>query len=311
MDCHDKSLSYLYCSNVGMAPTFALVVSGVARSFIQPIVYRSFRENIIDALGLKIISFARLKLNDINWKSDHVYERFTLQNDVEKIQNAISHLGISPSNVKIINNTDITFANCTKYSSFHKNYSKIRNMRPSYLYAFLGQLESRFEGIQMVRHYENKNDILFKWVLYSRADALWYRPLRPWCFFLSEKVSEKIMYHRHDFAFLIPRITTFNLFEKPYKDYYACAADLPQGKLVEHWQRGEWRKNELYPDPIVDTDSTLPVMIMRQYKWLYSRHEFGCKDQMITPERYFQWEPNLLRDTHLCTKITFENKCAS
>ena len=270
---------------------------------------------MIDAIGAPITAFARLKLADgVSWKADNPSQRSNARGHAggkASILRALAAVGIPPDRTSLVEDEGAPMPDCPGYSS-HRfvDNSSFRHGRPSYLRSMAGQLESRHAGVAMVVAHETRFGVRFDWVLYTRPDLLWYRPLRPWCY-LSRNATlpPAAALRTQDFAFLLPRAMADAALAAPHRAYHACRADLPHGKLFEHWQRGLWRANGVWPNPFEGNAWTLPTVVIREQPWLYGRREFSCTGYLRIAERR-EAEPDLMNDWRLCTKITNGNRCA-
>lgn len=361
-----QSLSSMYCNNLRPPPHVAVCISGIARAFVRPLVYRSFKEHVLNSIGGAVTGFARVKLGDAGYlRGDDAHD--TAAEDVLRI---LAFVGIPAERAILVNDSAPTYADCTagftnavefaacidskgsgwcsgriqqcrsseyvtercrrtcnstgpkcaKVTASTMFYSTDRGGQPtdgttvqthnanpycklSYLSAAIGQLESRYEGMRMVEQYETHRGIRFDWVLFARPDLLWYRPLRPWCFFSRNRTLPKPIANA-DFAFLLPRDKAVPVLQAPFVRYRSCEEDFPRCKSLEHYQRGVWRRHGLYP--IEQHATGLPALIARP-RSSWNVGPYTCRNYMHVAEQK-PWEPDLLQHSE-CSAVTNWNKC--
>ena len=295
-----QSLSSMYCDSL-KPPHVAVVISGIVRAFTRPLVYWSFKQHVLDALGAPVTAFARLKLGDSGYlRSDDAH---TLP--AEAVLQVLATVGISASRTLLINDSNADFADCPKYSS-HRNGTLRSHIAEhsgvlcsqQYLSSALGQLESRYFAAELVARDENRTRRKFDWVLFARPDLLWYRPLRPWCFFSSSRSLPRPL-GTFDFTFLMPRDKMAAILQAPFLRYHHCLEDFPRCKTLEHFQRGAWRRHGVYP---IDQHPTgLPALIARPAsRWRIG--PYTCGSYMHVPEQQ-SWEPDLTQHRE-CSRLT-------
>lgn len=304
--CSDsQSLSSMLCSTFARnEPQVAVCISGIARAFVQSLVYRSFKAHVLDAIGAPVTAFARLKLEDARYMGRRVSV------SREAVLRALAAVGIPLERTVLLNHSSHSFADCEEYSTdsigrqrHNRTVSSGALCSANYLHAAVGQMESRYFGVQLVERYENRTGTRFDWVLFARPDLLWYRPLRPWCFFATKRTTLTAV-AVIDFAFLLPRAKVVPVLQAPHLRYHSCTEDLPRCKTLEHYQRGAWKAVGVYP--IQQHPSGLPAMIPRPGS--HSRMgSYTCASFLRVAEQQ-AWEPNLL-GRQVCNSITNFNKC--
>ena len=356
-----QSLSSMYCDQI--PPKVAVCVSGIARAFMRPLVYRSFKEHVLDSIGGAVTGFARIKLKDAGYlRADDAHDAVA-----EDVLRVLAFVGIPVERAILVNVSAPAYADCTagftkasdfaacqrtkwctarisqcrtsEYMLHHCQrtcnatgpecanvtasvfYTTDRDGRPTdgftlqtphandsyckpaYLSAAIAQLESRYLGLQMIEQYETRQRLRFDWVLFARPDLLWYRPLRPWCFFSRNRTLPRPI-AKADFAFLLPRDKAFAVLQAPFVRYRSCVEDFPRCKSLEHYQRGVWRRHGVYP--IEQHATGLPALIARpNSKW--NRGPYTCRNYMHVAEQQ-PWEPDLLQHAE-CSHVTNLNKC--
>ena len=302
-----QSLSSLYCSSfVRHRPSVAVCLSGIARWLVHSFVYRSLKSHVLDALGVPVTAFARLKLPD----SRYVGRRISVSGAA--VLRALAFLGIPLERTVLINRTAVDFADCPRYASDAHGHPRRASSAgnasgalcsQAYVTAALGQLESRYYGAKMIESHELRTSTRFDWVLFARPDLLWYRPLRPWCFFAARSSSLRTT-SNFDFAFLMPRGSVVAVLQSPYDRYHGCKEDLPRCKTLEHYQRGAWKAHGVYP--IQHHPTGLPALVVRPGSHSKTG-SYTCERYLSVPEQQ-PWEPNLL-GRRACNAITNFNQC--
>ena len=288
-------------------PHVALCLAGHVRTFVNPIVYRSLKENLVDALGVpRIELFAYLKLTDQLGNVERQLTRRSMPSLIQKersVRHALRSIGFEPQlqadagRVKLVNSSNpLPRAKCAAYDK--QRWSRAvgvsqpnRFKTYAYLQSLLGQLDNRHTCAGMVEQFEIRARRFFDWVIYARPDLVWYRPIRPYCFHnLSITVSH------HDWAFTIPRRELLAVLAMPYDDYHGCRADFPMGMLIEHWDVGRWSAHGIGEPaekrrgrpPIQQNWAGIPAMVMREDfddKAAFCNHLHVAEQRPFEPSR--------------------------
>jgi hypothetical protein len=149
-------------------------------------------------------------------------------------------------------------------------------------------------------------------VVYARPDLLWYRPVRPWCFWSASAAGLRNITSRRDFALLLPRAKMEPLLRAPYEDYARCRRNrVPWHHTIEQWVHRAWAEHGASPSNAAWDDPALPAMIMRQSHPARPRHDDLCQGRRLPglkfPERQ-PWEPDFDTSERLCRIATYNNR---
>jgi hypothetical protein len=123
----------------------------------------------------------------------------------------------------------------------------------------VSQMETRAACSALIRRHEERRSRLFSWVLYTRADLLWYRPLPN----LGRLGSRLGCHARYDWAWLLPRANLHAVLDQPLTAFRACEAEFnPLITIPEGWT---WDAMKV-AGAGCHVDFSLPAALIRPYK---------------------------------------------
>ena len=232
------SVPDLVCAGVKPKRT-AVCVGGAARTFGHPVVYRTLKTNVIDALGGIVVPFAYLKLGDDRGTirdGGQCVTNCRLAANVtatrEEVDEGLKHLQISTDNVIIKDTAFVQPPNCPNYGHFRVNGSSENDRsalpedtRQWAAYKSLqGQLDNRYQCYNMIKRHENTTGYSFDAILYARADLMWPIPFRPFCTFEFD-----LNRMRQDWTWWIRRGDARKAFEHNRNELYSCKKEFTPG----------------------------------------------------------------------------------
>eukprot|EP00325_Prymnesiales_sp_UTEX-LB-985_P002507 CAMPEP_0174697130 /NCGR_PEP_ID=MMETSP1094-20130205/3079_1 /TAXON_ID=156173 /ORGANISM="Chrysochromulina brevifilum, Strain UTEX LB 985" /LENGTH=264 /DNA_ID=CAMNT_0015894049 /DNA_START=120 /DNA_END=914 /DNA_ORIENTATION=- len=216
-------MSRIVCKGAGLPPRIALLISGGFRALTLPLVYYSFKQNVIDALGTQPTVFMYLKVNQAEPSLSQ-----------EAVALMLKVTGIPRKHVVMLNESaPVKLAECPRYKIWPRGNPTDRHHRLEWLVHIVAQLENRAESTKLIEEHERRTSKRFHWVFYARPDLLWYEPVRPWCFISATSRGFTQIISRHDYAFLLPRELMPVLLQSPYYAYMTCKKDITPGKIIE------------------------------------------------------------------------------
>ncbi|KAJ3106009.1 hypothetical protein HDU97_007193 [Phlyctochytrium planicorne] len=188
-----QDFTKLICSPVSPEPAkVAVCMAGAARTLKYPVVYKTIKNNVIDALGADVKLFGYLKMQDPATDKDAwVAWPDPTKTSEDELKEAMSVL--KPETIKytyesnpIEENPNCAFAATTWF------YNKTARIQRA-----LGQFNALSECFKLVEEYENKNAMKFDMVLRIRPDAAYLYPIPPWCAYSPDKIYAPAIYFDH------------------------------------------------------------------------------------------------------------------
>lgn len=146
-------------------PQVGVVLVGAARTFVQPLVHRTLRTNLMEAFGGTITLFAWLKLQD---GSGDPNKRRLDHANVGAVLEALQYVSAAAKRVVKKISDDAPEHGCPHTTRFNT--------------AFLAQAANRWEAWRLVREFENGGGSRLDYYIYTRPDLAWPIAVRPHCF---------------------------------------------------------------------------------------------------------------------------------
>ena len=212
------------------------MIGGLARTFANPLVYKSIKGHVIDPLGTDPTAvFAHIRLEDKRGmtaygKKDLSGTIHTERSDVEK---ALEYLGADPLDVRLVESAMPPVPDCEgwrKPEVLPPGKTCQSYADPCSFHALLGQLWSRKELYSMAKAHEARRGLHFDLFLYMRPDLTATIPLLPWCYY-----PLNIARHLHDWIWFVPRAAASALFESVPDDYYKCRSEYTRKLFHDAW----------------------------------------------------------------------------
>ena len=214
--CDDRELTANVVCAEFARPRIAFVFAGAVRTLAQPLVYRTIRTNLIEAMGGDATVFALLKKYDIRWDP---HGDTIKASTPASVASALRHLGVHPRNILMQNATGSNLGSCPGYPPYD---STARGQ----LASLVGQLDSRRKAYEMILAEEGRAGQRYTHVVYTRPgtflytanciaisttatatatiraaiDLSWPIPVRPYCFWDLARAVRK-----HDWVWMLPR----------------------------------------------------------------------------------------------------------
>ena len=171
-------------------PRIAVMACGNLRTFGDPRVYKSFRHNLVDALGANTTVFVWMRMEDDAYKVTSQeplrpgYQRSSYDEGMQKVRAALSYIARHGKNVEVlfehVNGTsnDIINDKCPIFD-FLKNSKEAwhRRLFPSYI----GQMHTHYMAFRMVEAYEQQHGMQFEYVIKTRTDLVILKSVMPFC----------------------------------------------------------------------------------------------------------------------------------
>lgn len=234
----------LICANF-KKPNVAICISGLYRTFPLKLVYTCFKENLIDSFGGNIKLFGFLKYNDARGDTregkNGIHENYDLTN-------AIKYCNFDV--LKIEDSNNLSIPKNSNYLKWPEN-KNIHENREHYI-AIFSQLYNRHTSYNQILEYEEKNNIKFDYVIFTRPDIGFILPIKPFIFW-----NLKQTYHVWDHIFLFPREKAYDILSKPYMNILNGNDLLLPGLSFEKFFYNNYLKNRK------DLSKQLPFVIIR------------------------------------------------
>ena len=134
--------------------------------------------------------------------------------------------------------------------------------------SLIGQLQNRAGCYDLIAAQEQQQGWLYDYILYTCPDVVWYRPVLPWCQWITSHLPREAgrgesKYRFWDHAISMPREIAESVLSAPRRKYYACEAPFSPGTFVETWWSDFARDGEFKE---LEKSFILPVRLMREYK---------------------------------------------
>ena len=186
-------------------PNVAITVTGQLRRFLEPIVYVTLKENLINAFGGHFKTFIHIKTNvsspEISMNLHKVSRYLDAQLRIQAAED------VAEKNLQ-----------CRYISSD----SSPGNLLPDFvLYQYAG-LKGAFA---MLKRYEEENDMAFDWVLRVRTDTVFLAGVLPFCSYQSDRWYHQSLQWIDHFS-MLPRRFAPALYEGVLEDHHACRGNV-------------------------------------------------------------------------------------
>ena len=162
----------MLCSNTGPPPNVALCVGGAARTFVNPLVHRSLKENLMERLGAPVTPLAFLKLNDARGDNRTGFNKL-INAEEKQVRNAALAIGVAPEDLTIKRDSYNPLPQCPNYDKFVANPSSHLGSA-AYYQSMLGQLENRAMCYEAMVARETRTNTTFDWLVVTRPDLTWF-----------------------------------------------------------------------------------------------------------------------------------------
>jgi len=279
-----------------MRPHLALLIGGLARSLPHELVYRTIKSNLVDAIGMKTVVFAHIRLHD-----DSVNP---IQPQRLNVDRALDFLGNLKSN-RVILDLATTPNNTYCHRETDRRAHVLENQPRRIDVVLQGQLWSRKALLDLMLAHENSAQMRFNSVLFMRPDLTFMVPWLPFCLF-DLSVSRIFL----DWLWWIPRADAEGALGGPYEDYFVrCvpyvqdtynASQIPDyssihdGNPVAKFMVENWLKyRALVNGAVLYQDPTLATAYITRTDYKSSAcgwHNLfnGALSQVMAPRRYNQ-----------------------
>jgi hypothetical protein len=250
--CGDAlSFPEILCHDFPDPPDVAVCIYGTARTFAQYVVYRSLRDNVLNAFGTSTTLFADLTVEDARY--DHRKEGF-VQTSSKAVHDALTWLHVPPEQFNIHEKLESPLtANCSSYAPASSGQFE----------SFLHQVYSRYACHNLITEFETKRSKNFTWVLFARPDLVWVKPVFPWCTMANQVFSTGV---RNDIiSYLLNRADAFE-FGNGLLRYLGCEAPFLHDEIMESWM-GRYRAVETNHFRDSTKIDNLPSIITRNALW--------------------------------------------
>ncbi|KAJ3159871.1 hypothetical protein HK101_001005 [Irineochytrium annulatum] len=158
-------VSDLLCSPMRPNPhKIAICIAGNTRTFRYPLVYKSIKHHVVDAIGGDATVFAALKLGDAPLDFSHHLWPQPMTNSMEAIEPALKYINVAKT--KILPTTNETFP-ISKRCSFRPGTWLSRE---GPLKRMIGQYTTLKECFNLILDHERENSMKFDmpWCVYNR-----------------------------------------------------------------------------------------------------------------------------------------------
>jgi len=252
----------MLCRDFADPPDIAVCVGGTARTLVNELVHQSLRDNVLNAFGAPTTLFAYLRAKDHRSGSRHS------DADANALPRILTRLGAKTEHVNVlIGKQELSPPACPSYDAFPAT-----GEQRAYLGSLLAQLDARRGCHNLIAAEERARGRNYSWVLFTRPDMLWYRPVPPWC---TIRVAAAAGVIRQDWAFLVSRELADAAMSQLHDDYHGCRAPFGLEDGIEGWvaTRGfpgraeRWEPlGRLLGKKLPDAESAivLPAFLIRQ-----------------------------------------------
>ena len=260
---HDLSCS-THEPDPNQPPRVAHCVTGLVRSFVEPLVYQNLRKNLIESFGGEPSLFLALKTFDMPTKNKKGHFNLTAVTDVpiewtreridKQLRPAIEWL--KPTVVQLRNSSDEanTLINRKCPLALHRDVK----LKPHHLiYAteaglvrLVGQMRANAECLRLIETHERRHGFCFDWISRGRPDLL-HLGRMPRYNVYDPKHSEDVYMDRRDWFVLTRRQNAQGALDT-LDMYMRCNRTRSDLQTPESWLRasimerqGMWKPNNL------------------------------------------------------------------
>lgn len=225
------SVPEMLCSSFKQ-PKIAVCFHGSARSFPNAIVYKSQKQNLINALGADVSAFLHLTRKDARGDERAENGGHFPDATVEQIKKAAAHMEVPEERMKILEGPNAELPQCPNYELNIQERKQKGNWyqgMPGVL-SLAGQLSHKEGCMSLIRKEEARTQQKFDEVILARADTTFYTAMQPYCFFDHKKPRRFWDWYAH-----VTRDDADQLFSVPYNAFYGCKAAMEIGQTVESY----------------------------------------------------------------------------
>ena len=221
--------------------------AGLARSFTQPVVYRSFRRNLLDAFGGRSATFLYLKTFDAvkkdrenRFPADAAEDRVPRWDEQQKEQLRQALHFVQPQCVQLVHDESLEYNPRCNLGNSSNDTSAGSYTTPAGLARHVGQLQSSMACLRMIEHHEANHSIRFDLVTRMRPDLAFLYPMEPYCMYMSQLFSrlhqQRIaLIDKKDYLYIMTRRDATPLLSL-LNIYHSCVGD-------SYWEGSQWVGN--------------------------------------------------------------------
>jgi len=190
--CSERSVADLVCSNM-QRPSVAVLLGGSARILEAPLLFRSIRSHLIDAIGGDVTVFAALKVSDATG-----HHQQNANASIHEVMKAVQHIaGFSDElGARVLFSTTDTLPGDLSPPTCYG--TPLNGSARSDKFASLtGQLNTRRALAKLLEEEETLRGERFDWVVLTRPDLAWYASILPHCFW-----NANVTWHLWDWVFV-------------------------------------------------------------------------------------------------------------
>lgn len=180
-DCDAASTaSDLVCHEFSQ-PQVALCLGGAARTFVQPLVWRSIQTNLMQAFGGAVTVLAAIKASDDRGDRRPSHGGL-VSTTVAQIRMTLRRLGAADENTIVAEAQtlpgSLTIPAC---QSGRQRATPLTQRQLDLLDSLAGQLNARRACSLLLRSAEQRRGWRFDYVIFARPDLMWAFAIRPFC----------------------------------------------------------------------------------------------------------------------------------
>ena len=262
---------------------FALGIAGLARTFPHPLVYKSIRGNLLEALSANnnehhehaYAVFAALRLDDAKsvhagGKSGNGAGTGTTMGttSLAAVQRALAHLGADPRDVLIRQDATIDTPKCYGAGNNATALASLGKATPCTSYksrcalpTVVGQMWSRRAIFDLLTAHERREGVRFDSILFMRPDLVIPIPFFPLCEY-GAQLSSATWYS--DWVNWLPRDALDGAFGLASADFETCAIRFAEGDMEgldpEHFLVELGRRHGVLFSPLDATKSLFSIV---------------------------------------------------
>lgn len=290
------NIANMVCSEF-TKPKIAICIAGAVRTFVRPLLHRTIRTYLVEAVGGDTDVFLYLKTQDMRGDSSKYYGATMKPAEDALLQTAIDF--VRPVNYKIENQT-----------MYYAVNPKVRlpnlvseGNKTHFLQAVLGNLHNCRECWHMILEQEAKMHQRYDFVIRTRPDVSWYLPAQPYCFWSAyiskpgELISHNTIFTTRDWVFFMKRDLAEKYMDGILRHYEACQDCFYNETIAETLIPSLLREQGV----MIQEDKRQACMLVRPDEAHFPNNM--CEQQF----RYdlVNLDPN---DRELCAKVTYKNQ---
>lgn len=227
------------CEHLKPSPLVAHCAAGLVRTFTHPLVYRSFKENLLHAMGGRHASFLLLKAFDLSSKDSRFRFAAQVADDVrswserhdtsDRRQSLHAALRfVRPQRVLLLTPRSESArlhehlnSNCS-WGTGQNTSDRGAYSTPAGVARHVGQMLSSASCLSMIEQHERTHGLRFDYVTRTRPDLGFLAPVRPYCAFFFQKQPPVAHLDARDFVYLMRREHASALLAQPLQIYQSC-----------------------------------------------------------------------------------------